>query len=64
MGSKPQNVKFKKNQLEFCRQKAVEESFAYFSHYSHNKPQPYEKKKLIISAGVSNLRYNVLATQA
>jgi len=42
----------------------VEESFAYFSPYSHNKPQPYEKKKLIISGGVSNLRYNVLAAQA
>ena len=64
MGSKPQNVKFIDNQLEFCSQKAVEESFAYFSHYSHNNPQPYEKKKLIISSWVSNLRYNVLATQA
>ena len=45
MGSKPQNVKFIDNQLEFCSQKAVEESFAYLSHYSHNNPQPYEKKK-------------------
>ena len=44
MDSKPQNVKFIDNQMEFCSQKAVEESFAYFSYYSHNKPQPLEKK--------------------
>lgn len=60
MGSNLQNVKFiDDNQLEFCSQKAVEESYAYFSHYSHNEPQPYET---IISGGVSNLRYNVSAT--